>query len=312
MATSNDIETTPEQLATLTAVAQGLTTVDHPTPVLETPQDYGLTYCDVKFKAQDGVELAAWLIPCADSDKLIICNHPATFNRYGFPGHQEPWSDFQDVQVTFGKVYKALHEAGYNVLTYDFRNHGESESAPDNNWGQGFGDEYKDVLAAFDYVKSQDTLKDMTIGLFNPCAGGNAAMHAMTKNPEYFTDVKALVCAQPASINIMSNITLAGMGLSEHKAAFAQEIEKASGFDIDKMTPHLFAPNVKIPTFLLQNKDDVWTVPDDVQTTFDLLPVADKKLHWIEDGNPKRFIGYNYFGEHPAEMIEWFDRFMKA
>ena len=180
-----------------------------------------------------------------------------------------------------------------------------------NHWGQGFSDEYKDVIAAFDYVNSHEKLKGMAIGLFNPCAGGNAAMHAMAERPEYFKDVKALVCAQPASINIMSKITLDGMGLGDYTDAFDEEMLKASGLSSKQMTPHLYAQNINIPTFIIQNKDDVWTIPDDVQTTFDLIPIEDKKLLWIEEGNPKRFIGYNYFGEHPESMIEWFDKYMK-
>lgn len=43
----------------------------------------------------------------------------------------------------------------------------------------------------------------MKVGLFNPCAVGGAAIHAMSERPEYFEDVKAFDCAQPASINIM-------------------------------------------------------------------------------------------------------------
>ena len=34
------------------------------------------------------------------------------------------------------------------------------------------------------------------------------------------------------------------------------------------------------------------------------------ELFWIE-GTTKRFDGYNYFGEHPEMMIEWFDKYMK-
>lgn len=303
---------TTEQKATIKAVAQGYTTIPADrTPILETPKDYGLAYEDVKFKAEDGVELSAWFIPAENSNKLIICNHPATFNRYGFPGHQEPWSNFQDVEVKFGKVYKALHDAGYNVLTYDFRNHGESDAVEGNLWGQGFFNEYRDVIATFDYVKSQDKLKNMTIGLFNPCAGGNAAMHAITEHPEYFKTVKAFVCAQPASINIMSKIALKGMGLGEFFDEFAQEVENNIGVKLADMTPHKHIKNVEIPMLIAQNKDDVWTVPDDVQKTYDLLPISDKKLIWIEKGDTRRFVGYNYFGENPAEMIAWFDKYMK-
>lgn len=301
-----------EQKTILSNVAKGYVTVDQRTPILETPKDYGMDYEDVKFKAEDDVELAAWFIPAEGSDKLIICNHPATLSRYGFPGHKEPWSNFQDVEVKFGKVYKALHDAGYNVLTYDFRNHGESASSEDHAWGQGFYNEYKDVIAAFDYVKSQENLKNMTIGLFNPCAGGNAAMNAMAKHPEYFEEVKALVYPQPASINIMSKIALNGMGLGDHVDFFSKEVKKFRGVNLEEMTPHLYAQNIKMPTFLLQVKDDAWTVPDDVQKTFDLLvlPEEDKKLFWVE-GTTKRFVGYNYFGEHPEMMIEWFDKYMK-
>lgn len=302
---------TEEQKATLTAVARGLVTVDHPTPILETPKEYGLEYQDVKYTAEDGVELAAWFISSAGSNKLIICNHPATFNRYGFPGHKAPWSKFQDVEVKLVKIYKALHDAGYNVLTYDFRNHGESASAKGNLWGQGFFDEYKDVIATFGYVKSQEHLKNMTIGLFNPCAGGNAAIHAMTRHPEYFKDVKAFVCAQPASIHIMSKITLDGMGLGEWMDALDEELVKLVGLKSGDMSPHNYAQHIRIPTFIIQNRDDAWTIPGDVQKTFDLIPTSDKKLFWIEEGNPKRFIGYNYFGEHPEQMIEWFDTHMK-
>lgn len=309
--TDTTVQPTEEQLATLKGLAGMYVTVaGDRAPILETPKDYGMEFENVTFTAEDGIKLAAWFIPAEGSDKLVICNHPATLNRYGFPGHMEPFSAFQNVEVKFGLVHKALHDAGYNVLAYDMRNHGESDDAPGNAWGQGFGDEYKDVLAAFDYVKSQDTLKNMKVGLFNPCAGGGAAIHAMSENPEYFTDVKAFVCAQPASINIMSKVALDGMGLGDFYDVLAKEVEAIRGIPLDEMTPHLFAKNITMPTYIVQNKDDVWTIPDDVQTTYDLISGEDKKLHWIEEGDTRRFIGYNFLGEHPESMIEFFDKYM--
>lgn len=127
---------TEEQLATIKAVARNYVSIDgERAPILETPEDYGLQFESVTFSTNDGLTLAVWFIPADNSDRLIICNHPATLNRYGFPGHQKPWSGFQDIEVKFGKVYKALHDAGYNVLAYDLRNHGDSDSAVDNAWG---------------------------------------------------------------------------------------------------------------------------------------------------------------------------------
>lgn len=302
---------TEEQKATIAAVAAGYTSISPKrAPILETPADYGLDFEDVRYKTPDGVELAAWFILAEGSNKLIICNHPATLNRYGFPGHQAPWSDFQDIEVKFGKVHKALHDAGYNVLAYDLRNHGESAATETLKWGQGFSDEYKDVIATFDYVKSHEHLKHMKVGLFNPCAGGNAALNALSHHPEYFSEVKALVCAQPASINIMSKVALDGMGLGEFFDLFAQEVENNIGVKLEDMTPHKHVQNLTVPAYIAQNKDDVWTTPNDVQKTFDLIATEHKKLHWIEEGDTRRFIGYNFFGEHPESMIEWFNKYM--
>lgn len=35
--------------------------------------------------------------------------------------------------------------------------------------------------------------------------------------------------------------------------------------------------------------------------------VEDKKLFWIE-GTTRRWDGYDYFPEHPEQMLEWFNR----
>ncbi|MCL6275107.1 prolyl oligopeptidase family serine peptidase [Muricauda sp. 2012CJ35-5] len=297
-----------EQLTTIKGLAYSLVKVDHPTPFLKTPADYNLQYEDVTFKSMDGVELKAWYIPFQDSNKLIICNHPMTFNRYGFPGHLDPWNQFQDVEVNFLNIYKALNKAGYNVFTYDLRNHGESASANDNVSGVGLL-EYQDVVGAMQYVQNHDGLKHMQVGLFNPCAGGNAAMVAKTKHPEYFEDVKAFVCPQPASMHIMTQITLNNMGLGEYMEVLDEEQLKLGGFKSSDMSPHHYAHNVKVPTFIIQTKEDAWTIPDDVQKTYDSLGAANKKLYWVE-GTTKRFDGYNYFGENPEQMIAWFDTYV--
>src|SRR6185312_1146768 len=95
------------------------------TLIFRRPDEYGVDYEDVFFPAVDGVTLEGWFIP-ADSDRLIICNHPMPCNRYGYPGHLEPWTDFGGFEVNFLPETKILHDAGYNILTYDIRNHGRS------------------------------------------------------------------------------------------------------------------------------------------------------------------------------------------
>ena len=296
-----------EAIAAIQAIAQA-TVRPQRAPILRTPADYDMEYEDVFFPSFDGIPLEGWFIP-ANSDKLIICNHPMTMNRYGFPGHLEPWSQFNNFEVNFVKIHEALHKAGYNVLAYDMRNHGASGEANGGVSGAGLY-EWRDVVGAMQYVQSNEKLKNMTIGLFNPCAGGNAAMVAMTKKPEFFKAVKAFVCPQPASMNIGMKEIISLQGLGEYMNELDEEMRKQGGFATGEMSPHPYAPNVKVPTFIIQVRDDAWSKPVDVQTTFDLIPGEDKKLFWIE-GTTRRFDGYNYFGEHPEQMVEFFDKHMK-
>jgi hypothetical protein len=52
------------------------------TPILRWPNEYGMVYEEIFFPALDGVTVEGWFIP-ADSNRLIICNHPMPCNRYG-------------------------------------------------------------------------------------------------------------------------------------------------------------------------------------------------------------------------------------
>lgn len=277
-------------------------------PILRTPADYGMEYEDIFFPSFDGVPLEGWFIP-ADSNKLIIFNHPGTMNRYGFPGHVEPWSQFVNFEVNFVKIQAELHKAGYNILAYDMRNHGNSGEANGGVTGMGLY-EWRDVIGAMQYVQSSEKLKNMTVGLYSQCAGANATFIAMTKQPEFFQDVKCFVCPQPASLNIGVKEIISLQGLGDYMDELDEEMRKQGGFATHEMSPHPYAQNVQVPTFIIQVRDDTWSRPEDVQTTFDNLTVKEKKLFWIE-GTTRRFDGYNYFGEHPEQMIEFFGTYMK-
>ena len=60
-----------------------------------------------------------------------------------------------------------------------------------------------------------------------------------------------------------------------------------------------------MPTFLYQAHGDILTDPSDVQTMFDNIPVAEKKLHWIEGTTPDG-TGYLEFQRRPRPMLAQF------
>lgn len=136
----------PEQEAALIdQIAKGVS-YSFRTPILRRPSDYGLDYEDVFFPAMDGVLLDGRFIPSKGGKKLIICNHFIGANRYGYPGHLEPWTGNGDFEVNFVETYKALVEAGCNVLAYDLRGHGHSASGAGNITGVG-AIEWRDRMA---------------------------------------------------------------------------------------------------------------------------------------------------------------------
>jgi hypothetical protein len=70
-----------------------------------------------------------------------------------------------------------------------------------------------------------------------------------------------------------------------------------------------WAKNIRVPTFLYQVRGDILTQPSDVQAMFDNIPVAEKKLQWIE-GTTARWDGYLEFQRRPQPMLDWFAQYM--
>ncbi|MEQ5777581.1 alpha/beta hydrolase [Thalassospira sp. NFXS8] len=296
----------------LKAIAQGWS---HPlrSPILRTPADEGLDYEDITFPSQDGVGLEAWFIPCSGSNRLVIANHPMMFNRYGCPTHLEPWRSFgaatgNTFEVDYVADYRLLHEAGYNVLTYDERNFGLSGSG---NGGLNSGGRYeaRDVIGSLLYARGRQDLKDMAIGLFSRCNGANATLYAIHTQPDYFREVRCLLLCQPLSIRSVMTRELAAMGLEDRVDQLDREIRLAASLTFDQMSPNSWARSVNTPTFLYQVHDDVLTTPADVQATFDAIPISQKKLHWIE-GTSLRWDGYLEFQRRPEPMLAWLNEYM--
>lgn len=145
--------------------------------IFKTPDDYGMMgWKDLVIPSDDGTPLEAWYIPAkgGESNKLIILNLTLSMCRTGFPGQfGEPWSGFDAVEIDFVIQYKHLTAAGYNVLTYDIRNHGNSSAA--NNGLCGIGHwEWRDCVGVKKYVDNHSTLSKMKVGLYSQGMGGNS------------------------------------------------------------------------------------------------------------------------------------------
>lgn len=128
------------------------------TPDVRTdPVDYGLAYENVEFAARDGIRLRGWFIPAAAAEAargtVIFC--------HGHAGSMDP-----DV-----KYAPWFHQAGYNVLMFDFRGHGRSDGQRVSMGAL----ERLDLLGAVDYLRGRGIER---VGVLGFSMGGVVAMGA--------------------------------------------------------------------------------------------------------------------------------------
>ncbi len=123
----------------------------------EGAKELGLPYQDIEFTNNEHGSLQGWFFP-AQSKKAIVMVHGITADRR----EGLRW-------------VKALHNAGYNLLLFDLRNHGKSYKA---KTGMGYY-EKNDVIAAVDFLQSQGY---NDIGVFGVSMGASTAIQAMASD----------------------------------------------------------------------------------------------------------------------------------
>lgn len=276
-------------------------------PIVQTPQDYGMTYEDVEFRSSDGLRLKGWFIPASSpSRQAIIMTHPFPFNRHGFIAKNQGFPPLCNIDVDLLKMAKALHQAGYPVLMFDFRNHGESEAGI-----TGIGlNEYQDVLGAVAYLQQRSDFGDVQIGFVSFCMGANATIIALGCGEGLIGAVKLLVAVQPVSAAVFVRQYLRAQytPLSEFLGAIVDKlVQMQGGYALNAMSPLAYTKDIRVPTLYIQARADRWTTIADTQSFYDATP-GEKELWWIE-GITRRFDAYNYVGDHPERVIEFIQKY---
>jgi len=123
---------------------------------------------DVSFPSrEDKITIRGWFLPAPASKKTIIFVHGINKNRL-----QE---DVPAMPVAAG-----LNKAGYNILMFDLRNHGESGGSL-TSVGQY---EVRDLLGAVDYIKSRGQAGEH-IGVMAWSMGAATALNSLPQKPPF-------------------------------------------------------------------------------------------------------------------------------
>ncbi|CAK9117435.1 unnamed protein product [Durusdinium trenchii] len=278
--------------------------------MVRTPAAYGMAYEDVRIEALDGCTLAAWHIPAQDksSKKLAIVGHQswACANKSGCETHQRHgWVTVE--AIDYVKLQKVLHDAGFHVLAYDLRNHGESEK----KLPSGFGEiEYMDAVGVMNYVNSHPVLKTCKVCLLPFCVSGVAFMKANTLHPEKFKNVVAwattnifhgptIMSNRPYMFGL-GNVKLLNKAFAEKQASYEKSGQlKSQDIKItaQRISAKPYAPDVKVPILYCDVMHDVLdyheaSCPDIFAEFGKSLPEEQRKrneLHFLGPHRPMPF-----------------------
>ena len=280
-------------------------------PVPKNPKDYGMDFQNIEFRAEDNVNLKGWLIP-AQSNKLVVITHVGGLTKYGSTRALSSFSKLYNEEIEFLKTARHLHDECYNVLMFDFRNHGESDPSPNGGKAAIGLEEYKDISATMTYIQNNEATKDMDVGFVSFCTGANSTIIAMSKEPNKFRNVKCLVAVQPISMEVFVRTYLmrrfTSLGAKLLFPLIKMFVNMQSKYRLEDMSPAKFAKDIKVPTLYVQTRNDPWTEPSDI-LGFYKNTSEPKELYYLE-GLSHRFQGYQYFGEHPEKMLEWLKKYL--
>jgi uncharacterized protein len=126
----------------------------------KTPADSGLAYRSISFPSPDGFPLAGWYIP-THNGAVVLMLHGYGANR----------TELLERAVVLAK-------AGFGVLLYDLRGHGESGGVIR---AMGWPDT-KDVQAAVDFARQLPGVDRDRIGIFGFSIGGQIALRAAAED----------------------------------------------------------------------------------------------------------------------------------
>ena len=140
------------------------------------------------FETEDGLSLQACHFKQSDrpSRGLILFCHELGGNRWSAMSYCE-----------------GLFDAGFEVLSFDFRNHGSSDKQAGYeplHWLTEF--ELADVQGALRFVESCEDLKQQPLGIFGISRGGSAALAAASS----FAAVACVACESAYSTRSMMSL----------------------------------------------------------------------------------------------------------
>lgn len=270
-----------------------------------TPKDIGLAFEAVDFPARDGLRLSGWFVPAGTSPApAIILIHGWPWNRLGDQANDWLAELSGNKPVDLLRLAHAIHQAGYGVLMFDLRNHGQSAAGGPVSFGM---EERQDLLGALDYLSGRSEVIPNKIGVIGFSMGANTILYALPHTQA----IQAAVAVQPTSAGLFAGRYASDLlgPLGRPVLLLADFIyRRKGGPGLSAAEPVLVAASAgKTPIFYIQGTGDRWGSVANVAHIASVTPVAAGPL-FVDTAH--RYDGYRYVIENPQVALQFLSQYL--
>lgn len=250
---------------------------------LNTPQAVGLACREVAIPTENGKHLFGWFIPAAWGEPA-----PAVVVLHG-------WGSNAGMMLPLAPL---LHRAGYAMLLFDARNHGQSDSDGSSSL-PGFAE---DLEHALDWLALQPGVDAARLSVLGHSLGAGAALLVASRR-----DLAAVVSisafADPES-NMRRFLASYHIPYFPFGHVLRYVKQHTMGYNFSDIAPRNTIRRIRFPVLLVHGSED------------DTVPVADAKAIYAErPGENVRLVilagGHDLTQQaerHAGELIDFFDQ----
>ncbi|MDI5919489.1 alpha/beta fold hydrolase [Halomonas sp. LR5S13] len=211
-------------------------------PVMQGLAEHGVTGETVTIPTRRGRTLAGWWLPGQDRDTVVITHG---------------WGANRELMLPLARPLQA---AGWNVLLFDVRNHGESDADSFSSMPR-FAE---DTEAALAWLRARPGMADAPVALLGHSVGAAAVLLAASRRDDIAAVVSLSAFAHPEG---MMRRWLAGKRLPFVPLGWyvLRYVEHVIGHRFDAIAPVTTLPRVRCPVLLVHGRDDEVIPPSDAE-----------------------------------------------
>jgi len=255
---------------------------------------------EVWFKSFDGTEVQGWLV----LPPGFKANHryPAILEIHGGPRTQYAFTFFHEMQY--------LAACGYVV----FYTNPRGGSGRGETWAGaiagGWGDlDYKDCMAAADWLEKQRFVKKSRIGVTGGSYGGY-----MTNWIIGHTNRFRAAVTQRSVVDLKSFFGSSDMGFSLHREFDGRPW--TNGENYEKCSPITYYRNVKTPVLIIHSEKDLRCNIEQAEQMFTMLKVLGRKVELVRFPDEPHGLSRHGRPDRRIARLEWirkwFDRYLRS